>query len=1016
MCTCFCNRLCASLFKHEVRYPIERKVVDTSGRLGSLYDASTDTLIERHSPQETKSKLLDEPFVCRLFSGNESRELIDFLRYVGFDDAMQQSICLQMVKPQGISRLIEYNQSVNENTRFLYYSYRHREEKQKCKCRQANTTNPALLIPTESTYKIKKIIWGIEILFIIQIEKNQPIDTIHQILLYICQQLGSNYLPIQLHNNDRRLIDQLTNITVYGSETCVDPHSTSMLSTLTRIQDWQSNLNFHQPLIYTMEKLRRHNDGSSNSEVDHLRRSDDFAITEVNIIINPLNSRIKNITQNFQNLPKSFSSITLNQCLEDLQQQYRSVLVSQNNLLECFREEVVNIRRQCQRSIVLNNILKNQRYECLAKTEMENFQNIIQQLLNKSKFLETLNEDQIQYINANDIRSNKKILTTISDVDTILERTYFNDNVILWYSSDNMKLEREDEWRQTYQELLLELPRCEPRRKLIYVDFSDFEQKLEYFKIVRFPSTIHNDDKSTSLPPIEINVLLMGETGVGKSTFINAFVNYLKFEKLQQAEQGEPIVLIPVSFLITIGEHFNEFIVKFGDVDQNENYEQQGQSVTQQCKSYVFNLNDRLCLRLIDTPGIGDTRGINQDVKNINHILTYINNLSHLNAICLLLKPNASRLNILFRSCVKQLLTYLTPIGYNNIIFCFTNSRATFYAPGDTGSLLRKMLNDEHLDNIPFKKDNTFCFDSESFRYLAARKCNIDFDDYQQQECLNSWNTSVKESVRLLKHIQTCKPYNLGDWMSPRRTILEISMLARPLMETLRLLIYNWQLNEAKLIGNHIVLNSESINIDMCTYCAKVDIVEIGPFRLIQYKPIISKTSANQHLRCPTDRKHFSIENILTYQFVPLKVDLKNEQLENSFHNFLFKCDQLLYFLQQQESSAQDDPFLPILERYLEEEKYISQIPNMNFNMNQKVREILDLIKQIRQENNKNLVATNEQLSLDQVYRIISELKAIPMVQQQINSIKISRQLKLAKQEIRVLANSINNTTFTDSP
>ena len=140
---------------------------------------------------------------------------------------------------------------------------------------------------------------------------------------------------------------------------------------------------------------------------------------------------------------------------------------------------------------------------------------------------------------------------------------------------------------------------------------------------------------------------------------------------------------------------------------------------------------------------MGDTRGLDQDEKNIQHILTYVNNLSHINAICLLFKPNASRLNIFFRSCIHQLFTYLTPIGYQNIIFCFTNARSTFYAPGDTGPLLRQMLKQEHLDDIPFQKQNTFCFDSESFRYLAARKCNVEFDDFQKEECWKSWTTSV---------------------------------------------------------------------------------------------------------------------------------------------------------------------------------------------------------------------------------------------------------------------------------
>lgn len=41
-----------------------------------------------------------------------------------------------------------------------------------------------------------------------------------------------------------------------------------------------------------------------------------------------------------------------------------------------------------------------------------------------------------------------------------------------------------------------------------------------------------------SAPPEEINILLLGETGVGKSTFINTFVNYLKFDSLGNAKAG----------------------------------------------------------------------------------------------------------------------------------------------------------------------------------------------------------------------------------------------------------------------------------------------------------------------------------------------------------------------------------------------------------------------------------------------------------------------------------------------
>ncbi|KAF9345762.1 hypothetical protein BGX34_004505, partial [Mortierella sp. NVP85] len=100
----------------------------------------------------------------------------------------------------------------------------------------------------------------------------------------------------------------------------------------------------------------------------------------------------------------------------------------------------------------------------------------------------------------------------------------------------------------------------------------------------------------------EINILLLGETGVGKSTFINAFANYLRYDSLEIAERMEMTTLIQSSFEIEGTK------VTAGKPDQNEKLKH-GQSSTQYCRSYVFPLNDDIKIRLIDTPGIGDTRG-----------------------------------------------------------------------------------------------------------------------------------------------------------------------------------------------------------------------------------------------------------------------------------------------------------------------------------------------------------------------------------------------------------------------
>ncbi|CAF1587331.1 unnamed protein product [Rotaria magnacalcarata] len=1111
---------CFSPFKSTTGYPLERKVIDRSGRLGSLYDASTDNIIDRRSCRRSARKTPKKQFICLLFSGDQSRQVSSVLRNIGYDPAIRLSIGLRMVTTSGISRVIDYNQSIDDNTRFLYYCFKATKEKLNITARKADKLVPLPLSQTNATHMITNILWGIEFLCIIQIPTNQSTNVIDQLLQYICNQLKNNRNPIQFNKNDLHLIHQLNNITVFGSEMCVGGHNSSILNILNRIQDWQRDDNFHEPLLYTMQPLRWLYSGPEFSTIRFNRNITNTAEAfRVDTRISYISKMLNDFGDTLHNLPTNFSSRTLNTRLKDAQQKYRFLLDSQDDLKERLGRALVDVHRERARLSILDNILNDQRYECLRKSELDAFrENILRRLMNKFLLIEKLKADGIENILASDLCQNPETSATIDDIDAILNHRYSHQNVsiILWYSSDRLLRDQEDTWKEIYQELKLERQRAVPRAHLVYVDFSFFGQMLETFSVVRLPLVgrpttqeypiavkktadrpTHSTPRSpptkarshseppipsskqsksakssplstqkraeTPLPtskrkltetsspiskrkqtgtplqtrkkqvvaekpplepiippplpspkgsPVEINVLLLGETGVGKSTFINAFVNYLKFDTLQQAEQGEPIVLIPVSFLVTVGDRFDEIIVNFGDVDSNEDHAHQGQSVTQQCKSYVFDLNNRFRLRLIDTPGIGDTRGFNQDAKNIDHILNYINSLPHLNAICLLLKPNASRLNVFFRSCVQQLITYLTPEGYNNILFCFTNARETFYAPGDTGPLLRRMLNDEHLNAIPFKKENTFCFDSESFRYLAARKSRIDFDEYQKQEYFNSWNISVKESMRLLNFIQRCEQYRLEEWLSPRKAALDIAMLALPLMETLRLIIYNAKLAEAKSIANQVVLNSNPIAIDLCTRCAQTNIVELGPFWYMQYRPPVLRTDTSQHRHCPTDGKHFFIESIVTYELIGLPAGLKVEQWQSSFRNFLFKCDRLVHYLRQQKLPVQNDPFQAILERFLEEEQEISQIRNIDSTANRRLCEVLNSIKRIRQENSQQLFVANENLSIYELYQIIDELTAIQTVKKQVDIIKTSRQLKMVENELIIPANLIKKRLF----
>ena len=152
--------------------------------------------------------------------------------------------------------------------------------------------------------------------------------------------------------------------------------------------------------------------------------------------------------------------------------------------------------------------------------------------------------------------------------------------------------------------------------------------------------------------------------------------------------------------------------IKFGQ-DSNE-IGNTGDSQTQFPQEYLIE-TETADYCLIDTPGIGDSRGIHKDKENFANILAFLANYEKINVVVVLVKPNISRLTVAFKFCVLELLTHLHRSLTDNIIFAFTNSRGTFYRPGDSFPVLKKLLREYNI-NIDLKPPRYFCFDNECFR------------------------------------------------------------------------------------------------------------------------------------------------------------------------------------------------------------------------------------------------------------------------------------------------------------
>ncbi len=84
-------------------------------------------------------------------------------------------------------------------------------------------------------------------------------------------------------------------------------------------------------------------------------------------------------------------------------------------------------------------------------------------------------------------------------------------------------------------------------------------------------------------------------------------MNYLTYDSLEEAKQNKLISLIGSKFTVTDENYFVKEIIVGND--ENESTIEVN-SATQKPRAYVLSMESKeLVLRLIDTPGIGDTRG-----------------------------------------------------------------------------------------------------------------------------------------------------------------------------------------------------------------------------------------------------------------------------------------------------------------------------------------------------------------------------------------------------------------------
>ncbi|CAF1365656.1 unnamed protein product [Adineta ricciae] len=766
---------------------IHRWAFAASDPVVRLYDARKDAFLLK-PPSEISStvvtvKSLNTPIVC---TGKVKEENLRELMKIDADSYL--NVCLNITNPHGVTSMINEIFIIDEYTRYLLYY----QETQQMKFNDKPIIDKSKRLKryfreSDATHVLTKMKCGIQVLVLFQVVPGQ-IDAFDQLLERTRSRFAAQ--TFNLESPDQDLFEKSSKIKVFSNTT--DP---AQLTNLPAICETLANLRVATvqqcPMEYTFQPLSFLFPWYCSEKAEY-HPINELVMKQIEIHVNKVLLSWKQLNVPLDSTIEETMRKHIKRQLEDIQKQQPSLDEAYSMNINKLRQIVLDIRH----GNIDNNFLLSDAFvdtEVLTKAvEQRN------KLIEKAKFIQSFEEQNIKYWN---------VAMYISQSDMELEVVEqklckMANRVRVFCFNDELKEKFSSKWEEYHRQLIDR----QNGDDVIYADFSFTSLKLSKMKILdssgiyrQKKKTLEEGDSDTKPSvnkkvrselktnhPMEKVILLLGESGSGKSTFINAVVNYFHFHTLDEALSQKPIALIPISFIITEGDDFQERLLTFGEQDSNEDNRHLGQSVTQQCRSYVFSRDEHTKIRLIDTPGMGDTRGIDQDDTNMQHILSFVSNLSHIDAICILLKPDQARLNVVLRSYFSRLVGFLGAKVHENIVFCFTHTRSTFYSPGNTGPLLRQMLQTEKSE-IPFQKNNTFCFDSESFRYLVAKTHGIRFDKFLTEECKKSWSKSETESHRLIQYVCTSlQPCLKDDWRSVEHAQFEVKRMARPVLETIR--------------------------------------------------------------------------------------------------------------------------------------------------------------------------------------------------------------------------------------
>ena len=161
----------------------------------------------------------------------------------------------------------------------------------------------------------------------------------------------------------------------------------------------------------------------------------------------------------------------------------------------------------------------------------------------------------------------------------------------------------------------------------------------------------------------EYKIALIGETGAGKTSFLELILNYAL-----QTDGGQ-------FDLAKVSQQLSKSSL-------SKSKKKKWYSATTESESYKAEFG-AFHLHIIDTPGFNDTGGREIGKNNIANIIKHVRKEKYLNCICLIINGSSCRLTFAMKGLIQQIVSILPPRVLDNIICVCTYARNKWRASFD---------------------------------------------------------------------------------------------------------------------------------------------------------------------------------------------------------------------------------------------------------------------------------------------------------------------------------------------